>query len=542
MRVFVLKNKNRTAKHGNVYRFLSKGQTVLWPMQDGAYLGVVGAWNLLFRFGMQPQYVTPGSIIMPAKGDLLFAVAEEDVFDADSRDGIDHWLANGGIVIAAGSLPAWQWLLPKAVRVEQARCEYPYAALGWKFGDHLPELVAPPQWSYGRLTGKGEVLSIGTLLAIRGERQTPQRAFATPLENAPALIRYQNFIFLNGNPFAAFQAWLQGQEDLGPWLQWRHRLFWLDEQVAFLGKVINEYALGPKKLVAQKFAGLPETTVVFRHDLDHSRDISYMEAECKAGVPGVYTVLRDNNTDFWVKTLRQVSGCEAGFHYNSAQYDRWLEKARVTLAALPKRPPRPNRREIAGDGLYRQVCWAKQKGIGIETLHRHSSFLIYPEWVDALDNVFEKESDVLGGSSLFRGQVLRWGCDRADGVHGLYGVFPDVQFPYWFPCKLAHAGLGGKPLRGWESASVMEIEPELFSQMLDHQVPGLQQRIITINYHPAHAKSSTFCRDGSFSWWKDILRIVEDRGIAVKTLRDLYALMDKTVTEPHESKLGQING
>lgn len=529
MKVFILKEEKRIYKEGNnPYRFRSRGKTISWPMLDGRFLGAVGSWNFLFRLGMQPEYCTPGDLAQPEKGDLLFVVAEDKVLSRDISDSIDHWLTNGGIVIAAGFLSAWKWLLPTETSIEQVRCEYPYAALAWKFKDSLPELIAPPQWSYDKLKSKGDVLSIGQLIAVCGERQTPQRALLVPLENAPAIIRYKNLIFLNGNPFAAFQAWLQGQEDLGPWLQWRHRLFWLDEQVAFLFKAINEYAQLSQKLISRRFPGLPDTVVVFRHDLDNSRDISYMEAEQEAGMPGVHAVLQDNNTDFWIKTLRQVPKHEAGFHYATAIYNRWFEEIRSRLG-LPKRLYRPARKVIVGDGLLKQVQWAKKRGIGIATLHRHLSFLIYPEWVDALNYVFEREPLVLGGSSLFRAQVLRWGYDRPDGAYGTYGVFPDAQFPYWFPCKLAHAGLGGRPLRGWETSSVMEIEPELLKQMLDYHVPSLLQRVITINYHPAHAQRPTFCNQGSLSWWKDILRVVRERSIEVRTLRDIYASLDKVV-------------
>ena len=528
MRVFVINEEGGAHKRGDFYQFGRVGRTILWPMRDGRFLGAVGAWNFLFRLGMQPEYFKPGYAVRPEKGDLLFVIAEDEMLSVAIRESIDRWIANGGTVIAGGFLPAWKWLLPADAVVEQVRCEYTYAALAWKFEDNLPELVAPPLWSYSRLTTKRGVLTVGKMLAIRGERQTPHRALITPLENAPALIRHKSFIFLNGNPFAAFQSWLQGQEDLGPWLQWRHRLFWLDEQISFLLRDINEYAELPQKLVPRQVAGLPETVVVLRHDLDHSRDTSYMDAEQAAGLPGVHAVLRDNNIGFWLKVIHQISGHEASFHYTTAKYNRWLEWVRSRFE-LPTRSYRPARNAIVGNGLLRQVRWAKNKGIGIATLHRHLSFLFYPEWVDALNHVFEKEQEVLGGSDLFRAQVLRWGCDRADGAHGTYGIFPDAQFPYWFPCKLAHAGLGGKPLRGWETASVMEVEPRFFEQMLDYRVPGIPQKIITINYHPAHAQRPTFCSQGSLPWFKDILQIIHERGIEVRTLRYIYEAMNDAI-------------
>lgn len=528
MRVFILSNENETLKQDKVYRFRSRGRTLFWPMRGGAYLGAVGAWNFLFRLGMQPRYCSLSDLPIPEKGDLLFVIAESNVLEKNVADSINRWLANGGVVIAGGLLPAWKWLLPSEVAVEQVRCEYPYAAVGWKFGDNPVELVAPPLWSYGQLKNKGNVFIYGNLVAIGGERQTPQRALTKVFRDAPAIIAHKNFIFLNGNPFAAFQAWLQGQEDISPWLQWRHRLFWLDEQAAFLLRVLNGYVPLPLKIIPRPIAGLPETVVVLRHDLDYSRDTSYLDEEREAGISGVHAILKDRNAGFWIQVLRHAPGQEACFHYNTGEYNRWFEWLRFKLG-LAKRSPSPARHAIAGNGLLNQVRWAKKKGIGINTLHRHMSFLIYPEWVDALHNVFENEPEVLGASSLLRAQVLRWGCDKSDALNGTYGVFPDIQFPYWFPCKLAHAGLGGQPLRGWESSSIMEIEPELFEQMLDYRVNGLPQRIITINYHSAHARHPTFCHDGSLAWWKDILQIIHKRGIEVRTLREVYLKLDETL-------------
>lgn len=528
MKIFIFNGVSEDSGCKSLYRFRSKDRIVSWPMQDGAFLGMVGCWNFLFRLGMQPEYLVSEDDITPAKGDLLFAISENSQLAAGVRSTINRWLADGGIVLASGYLPAWKWLLPPDAVVEQERCEHPYAALAWKFGENMPELVAPPRWSYGRLLAGGNLATCGNMVSIIGERQVPQRATIAPLRNAPAVIHNNGFVFLNGNPFSAFQAWLQGQEDLVPWLQWRHRMFWLDEQVAFLLKVINEHAQLPRNLLPRPIQGLPKNIAVLRHDLDNSKDISYLETELEAGLPGVHTMLRDNNTNFWLKTLRKAPGHEAAFHYTTAKYNRWLETGRAKLG-LSKRSYRPARRAIVGNGLLKQVRWAKKKGIGIATLHRHLPFLIYPEWIDALHYVFEKETDTLGGSSLFRGQVLRWGCDRADGVQGTYGDLSDVQFPYWFPYKLAHAGLGGAPLRGWETSSVMEIEPELFSKMLDHNIPGLLQRIITINYHPAHASRPTFYNNGSLPGWKKILQILRERNIEVRTLRNIYTTIDNAV-------------
>ena len=144
MKVYVLKEENSKLQEDSLYRFRSNGKTISWPMPDGALLGPVGCWNILFRLGMHPEYFTPGDGIIPSKGDLLFVIAEREALEASVHESVKRWLDNSGIVIAGGFLPAWSWCLPANATCEQIRCKQPYAGLAWKFGDDQPGLVAPP--------------------------------------------------------------------------------------------------------------------------------------------------------------------------------------------------------------------------------------------------------------------------------------------------------------------------------------------------------------------------------------------------------------
>jgi hypothetical protein len=156
-------------------------------------------------------------------------------------------------------------------------------------------------------------------------------------------------------------------------------------------------------------------------------------------------------------------------------------------------------------------------------------FLVYPEWVDALDYVFDSHPDVRGASSSFRAQLLRWGADRVDGLFGTVGEWPDAQFPMWLPFKLAHAADGGRRLRGWESASLMECEPELVGQLLSHRIARLPQRVITLGYHPAHARGRTFHRSGTLASFRRVLDVLADHHAQVEPLNRVFALVDAAV-------------
>ena len=505
----------------DAYRFRSAGGLCDWPVHEGARLGPCGTWNFLWRLGVHARDCSVRELPAP-KGSALWATLNGDE-SADDRGRLREWIEQGGYVVAAGDPAAWNEVFRWGTSVPAwTRPEYPYAGLAYVLPGRAPELVAPARWRFASFAEPpaGVQLS-GALAAVQGERQTPSRATLVPLAGAPALLFGSGYCYVNGNPFAAFQAWLQGQEDLQTWMGWRHRLFWLDEWAGAVADLLSGTPALGADLPRPGIPGLGSTTVVLRHDVDHSRDLSYLEHENARGVAATYAVLRDANTSFWVGQLARHPSHECAFHYSTGVRD-WWSLARTRLAGRRGSTYKPARAVIANRGLLRQVQWAQRHAIGTSTLHRHLAFLVYPEWVDAMSTVLDAESSVLGSSSLFRSQVLRWGTDRIDGGHGTIGDWPDAQFPLWLPFKLAHAGRGGRRLPGWESASLMEAEPQLVDQMLRHRVPHLPQRVVTLGYHPAHAAENTFARGGSRPGFLSVLDVIRDSGADVRPLRAVY--------------------
>ena len=506
---------------GRSYKLTGLSAPVSWPQEDGTNLGMAGIWNLLFRAGANPVIVKVNDIKMPRAGEVLFVSADSRL-SQETEIMLKKWLDNGGRIVASGNLDAFRFFLPADVVAETTRYDNPYAALAWIFGNTAPELIAPTKWAYAKILNQSDrrMVCHGRIAAVHGERQTPSRALITMMDDAPAITQIGNFWYFNGNPFAALQSWMQGQEDLEPWIAWRHRLFWLDEFCAYLCKTLRIYKLIPSSQLG--VPGLAKTTVVLKHDLDFSRNTTYLDLENQDNTVGVYPILRDSNSDYWVEKLAVHPKHESAFHFNTAIYSRAFEAARNLLLNLPKRPMRPDRNGIQGTGLLKQVKWAKRQGVGIKTLHRHANFLLYPELVDALDRVYQELPEVLGGNSFFRTQVLRWGVNVVDGMRGTVGSFPDPQFPYWFPFRLAHAGHGGRMLRGWESTSMIELEPRLVEKLLGHAIPDLPQRVLVLNYHPAHTYGTTFSRQGSLSWFREVLEILHDQSVQIMTLSEVF--------------------
>jgi hypothetical protein len=511
-----------------LYRFRSAQTTRSWPMSDGRHLGACGMWNFLWRLGVHPRDCTLAALPRP-QGSILWATLEEEPA-AHRVVMLREWIAAGGYIVAAGDVRAWVAVFGwNATHWISTRPGNPYAALASIIAGYPPALLAPPSWQFAASSHpEANARFIGELRAVQGERQTASRATLTALPGAPAFVAGPSYCYVNGNPFAALQAWLQGQEDLQPWLAWRHRLFWLDEWIAWMAAVLSELPALPADLPRPGIPGLAATTVVLRHDVDHSRDLSYLHEEVRRGLATTHAVLYDENTRFWCDTLATHPSHECAFHYTTGRRD-WVARMRGRLKGRVDGSYVAAPSAVARNGLLRQVRRAKTHRVGVATLHRHLAFLLYPEWIDGMHTVLERQPEVLGGSSLFRAQVLRWGADRVDGAGATVGEWPDAQFPLWLPIKLAHAGLAGKRLRGWESASMMEAEPELVDQMLSHRLPGIAQRVVTLGYHPAHAQTATFARDGSMPAFRQVLDVIAARGADVKPLRDIYRKADEAI-------------
>ena len=523
MTMYVLQRSESRSAHETtaLYSFRGANSFCEWPREQGTGLGACGMWNFLWRLGFRPQNVTTATLPEAAHGDVLFAQLDAVAPD-DALATIRPWIARGGALVVSGRPEGLAQLGCGTWRT--VRPDHPYEALAYVRKDGRAQVMAPPSWMLGQCAAApAETRRIGQVATVGGERQTPGRALVTPVPDAPAAIINGRACFLNGNVFAAFQAWLQGQEDLRPWFAWRHRLFWLDEWVSDIADLLSEAGVLDLGRPRPGIQFLGSTTIVLRHDLDYSRDTTYLDEESRRGIAATHAVLDDKNVAFWVERLAAAPSQVMGFHYSTGVRD-WRATARRYLKGDRHSVWKVWRSGVAGLGLDRQVRRARSKGIAVATLHRHLPFVIYPEWIDALDAVLSAHDDVRGSSSLYRTQVLMWGSDRVDAFSAAIGEWPDSQFPLWLPFRLAHAAKHGRLLRGWESTSLMETEPELVAQMLDYRVPHLTQRVITLGFHPAHANKPTFNRGGSARQFNEVISLLAERHVDIRPLSEVYRL------------------
>jgi hypothetical protein len=76
---------------------------------------------------------------------------------------------------------------------------------------------------------------------------------------------------------------------------------------------------------------------------------------------------------------------------------------------------------------------------------------------------------------------------------------------------------------------MVELEPALLWQLIDHRVQDLPQKVIVINYHPAHANGKTFSKNGCKEWFHEVVTELIKRDIPIMTLRDVYQTCNKSL-------------
>lgn len=500
----------KTQANENRYDFSGAKGSRVWPRSIGA-LGPGGVWNILWRAGYQVPDPT-SDITVLSQCEVAFLHLSSPLSENESS-ALNDFLSSGKKAIVAGSPQALNSITALRGQVKKSENHHPLAPL-IAGSDKIEEFYAPPETEVFTFKND-EVIVGGNLYAAIGERQNPKRAVRILIKDAPLAVKTGGLVALNGDPFAGYQALLQGHCSVLTWINWRHRMFWLDEHASYLMRLIRNIAPNFLREIPSVKVNLPETTIVYRHDLDNSRNRSFIDEEIKSHTPATHAVLLDRNRKYWTRILNSQHDHESAFHYNTGKEPSIIDILRSRLLNRVI-PIRPEPKVICKGGLLRQVIKARKSGIGVHTLHRHLAFLYYPESIESLGAVFDSlEGEVLGACSFFRARVIRWG-ELAE-----IGEMPDSQFPSWYPFRLYDASIN-KLLKGWEMTAIMEPEPELFEQMINGSGASTFKKVITVIFHPAHASTNTFVNKGTINWFKNIQLLIKGKSIPAMTLRDVF--------------------
>ena len=486
------------------YSFLASDNTILrWPRELGAHLGQAGAYNFFLRAGFKVGLVR--------SSDLPGRLRERDFIVIDIPIGlpcedrvIDKYVRSGFNLLFTGDFNR----VAKLFGIEQLSFERPqrsYNSIGFEYGGRATPLQ-PPNWgSFVLKSGEDSRSFSGILFEIAGDRLSPQNSLKLQIPNsffvAQTEISGAKVYYVNGLVFSALQSWLQGQEDLTPWLGWNSRQHWLDDYVDLLMEAMNRYIFDGVQF--ERFQLPNARSICLRHDNDDSVDFSFLELEAQSRVSATYALLIDDLLPQWQSMAKRYPNHEYALHFTTIAPKFRLNKY-VKHFAFKTPLRRYLDQYVKGDavigrgGLVRQVRNAIAAGVSVRTLHRHFSYLPYPEFIDALQGVYSQNLGVLGSSSFFRGQLYRWGGSELDGVYSTVGQWPDSTCPFWMPFRVADAARRGQFLPGWENTLLMELESEFADQILKTGHRNLQNKFVMFCYHPARHKSS-------LGWLSDVI-------------------------------------
>lgn len=516
------------------YSFPSwSGERLYWPREGGAHLGQCGAYNFFLRAGLKPSIVGLDELARLGPEDIL-------VVDLPSSGPADASLLSKLVslpcpLMITGDLAQGAAALninpPIPVKPSS-----PYNTIGVTVDDRTTP-IQPSDWGAFTFPDSAAFDLSHPLFEISGDRFSPATALRIPIPNAFLLAKTRSAVpryLLNATPFAALQSWLQGQDDLVHWQGWNSRQHWLDDFVDLLFDVIRPLVVGR----SFEMIDLPPSTICLRHDNDDSVDSIFAQIEETEGVESTYALLHDDNLPEWQKIRRRHSSHEYAFHYTTIAPRYNLSKySKLALSLTPLRSIAAEycvgRHVLGGDRLIKQVKLAKAAGIDVATLHRHFAYLPYPEIIDAFHGVYASSLGVLATSSFFRGNLYRWGMEELDGSLSSNAPWPDVQFPYWLPFRIAHAGRRGEILPGWECTMMMEPEPEFVEQVATKRHRNLPHKFTMLCYHPSNAKKSPLVKGGTLPWLKETIYIGRRQNY-VFSRYDRFIAMLNTAVNGHD--------
>jgi hypothetical protein len=521
--IWILHFKVEKPKSG--YSFGPMFNKMLWPIENGWGLGSTGAYNFFIRYGFSPKFLINEFPNKIHNQDIVIICLDGLIINKKFKDQIRSISEDKFVLICSGSISGWKDIFPEIFTGEEKSFKNIYSAIGFNNIFKNLSLMSPNKWNYydHLSTGNCGMHFHGNIVSIHGERQSKVRSNKSHFKSAPALICWNRTSFINASPFHAFQSWLQGQERLSTWWDWRRRFFWLDDYCVDLKFILENYTSVKLKFNSQDAINTENyNTVIIKHDLDYSKDPAYFNIEVKNQIPSTYALLDDKNFRYWIKKLSNNESIELAFHYNTSKYYKFLNYFLKKIGINKFSMYKVDRSLIANSGLINQIYSIQKKGLRPKTLHRHLQYIYYPEYIESLRKAMSKFNYLLGACSYFRGVIIRWGSPDINGNNAEAAEFPDCQFPYWHPFKLAHAGLYGVMIDGWECTSLMEVEFEFIEKLLntvDYEIPG---RVYVINFHPAHTNKAIFNESSGLINFEKIVKYLTDNKIKIIKLDKLF--------------------
>jgi hypothetical protein len=518
MTVYILEHElsELSQYHGTTYTFKGAKETLTWPCSGGAFLGPAGALNFCNRLNLSHKLFTLEDRPHFESGDVVI-VHSVGAQNAKLVQFIKQLQNSPVIIIALGHIKAYESILHLS-EAKQIRIDNPSIGLGYRLqAKDEPILASSFHWLLSLAETTDNVTQTrGEIIQFNGDFNAPSLATVNIVNKGSMIYSRNNFHFVNLNLFASLQAWLQGQEDILPWLNWKPRQHWLDhfcEEIYELLASINCFKVSPIEATSRV------NHVVLRHDVDSSKDLAYLEATQKLKLPASYSLLLDNNRQFWLDRLKDIPNLELSFHYSTLG-NFYIDVLMRKLKLPGTIRLRHYKSHVCGKGLAKQIKKAKKKKIPAHLTTRHYNNYYYPEHIDAYFYAEEQHPDFIGSNSFMGSKVIRWGDIYYEKGLNSIARAPDVHFPFWHPYKLANAAKAGQLSRTYESMAVLEPEVEFVRSLFSHKLKYIKDFTYVLNYHPAHAHTNVFNKGPADL--EELVDIFQENKVRVATIEDIY--------------------
>jgi len=397
----------------------------------------------------------------------------------------------------------------KIKNIKELECDsISIGALGYLIDDKV-YLIAPARSGFkvkNLPTGK----KIGELVEIKGNFQDLNYSEIKRL-GIPAVILKKNQLWFNATPFTNFQKWLQFEYPIVPYFNWYDRMFWLDELSSFLLGLIHK--ISPENVEGYAVVNKSQLInyVILRHDVDESRDLTYLNFEVKNSIPATYALLLDKNLYYWLNALENKKNIEVAFHFMTNEINNFdylkiiLNKFFKTNFKIENLPIDWNKKP-----LWKQIKKFISKTNKIPfTIHRHCSFIKYPEFIDELEKISSMFPEIIGSSSFFRATVLYHNLKCANRSNNGYFHFePDVGSPFWWVFKVYNP-ITQNIVNIYEQCHIMEPDIELLTKIFSKRIKGIKKNLFTIGLHPAHSNTKNFNENGQIETLKYLFKMKE---------------------------------
>lgn len=494
-------------RRGETYRFMgASGVEREWLKGEFAYLAPSAASSVLHRWAVKHDVLGEEDLADHLDAYQTLVVPNAAHLDATAIARIADWLRRPEsflVVTGKTNLP------PDLLGLVAHEPVHPDGYTGWQWTDDSPfgdrdaweacYVSSFRGYACAAATAGHNATVLAELVDLSGDLTSSATATRRPI--GAAIVATAKTVYVANQIFEYLGGVFQAHINVEEVRLWSNPTHWGDTLAYFLREVLR---VTPARrlwdITLQPF-GTYDGVLQLRHDVDHeadeSIDFSMFDFQTQNAVPASYYLMdpafcttrcTPMGGRMWVEATARYNFIEAALHNDSVEGD----------------PPR----WITGDGLLTHMRRSDETlGIRSRTAGRHMGFLVYPETIDAMDYLYERDPDMLGLCTFSLYDVIAYGERNPEVVvqgkaitYATYDhakpAIPAAISGYWFPYHAVVSAVDcHKPLRGWDVTHDTDCDydrlEELFAgrhSRCRHDPRRLENGVFTVQYETQLAR------------------------------------------------------